>query len=268
MSSTSRSSRWRPASFQHATPSMRRKNRRSPTSVAPEARFDGKGVDRSRTPKLRSLGARAKPYCADTDRGSAGALPARHKPHAVSAGQSWLRDRLQRATAKLSPAFRRSSVYQLALGPGETIVLGCAVSGAARHVACVATELSVAFRRIGPHLLPDPDGATADCGRGDLEADLHARHQPALLRSQSAEHDDAVADLQRRFRAYRDHHRRYLGMAAVYLSDGAGITADDPRGVFRGPPGRWREPHPDLFLCHATVHRANPGHLGDVSPDR
>ena len=59
-----------------------------------------------------------------------------------------------------------------------------------------------------------------------------------------------------------DHHRRYLGMAALHLPDGAGGAADHSGRICRGRAGRRRQPAADLLVRHAAVHRADPGGLG------
>ena len=81
---------------------------------------------------------------------------------------------------------------------------------------------------------------------------------PLYYAAQAAACHDAGADLQRRFRADLDRHRRHLGVDALHLPDGAGRAADHSGRIFGSRARRRRQQLADLLVRDVAFHRADP----------
>jgi multiple sugar transport system permease protein len=114
-------------------------------------------------------------------------------------------------------------------GAGAAVGVHGGAAGVAGHGARAAGALGAGALEVAAPPVRDSDGAAAHRGGGDLEAGLHARHQPRLPGRAHARLCAARAHHARRLRAVGHRHRRHLGVGAVHLPDGAGRAADAAR---------------------------------------
>ena len=186
-------------------------------------------VLRGPAPPLHAASDCAKPAVFAAGGGFAYGVSAGHQLDARLFGQPGIADRFSGPAGQLPKPGHRQALPRNPVGTGAPVALHGGVASAAGHWDGTAGPFGPGPLAVAAASVCDSDGVAANCGGGDLEADLHPRHQPDFSRRQGAGVHVAGLYLACRLCARRHRRGRHLGVGALHLFDGAGRLAEPAR---------------------------------------